>query len=89
MRAVAPFCWSPRSSPPASTRPGLTSIVAAGIASEVGILSFSPHLWLALSPHGFGHAAMTAPVVTELRRRRPGLRLTIQTGVPRAFLESR
>lgn len=32
---------------------------------------------------------MTAPVVTELRRRRPGLRLTIQTGVPRAFLESR
>ncbi|MDO8606200.1 MAG: hypothetical protein Q7R40_06670 [Phaeospirillum sp.] len=47
------------------------------------------HLWLALSPHGFGHAAMTAPVVNELRRRRPGLRLTIQTGVPRAFLETR
>lgn len=49
----------------------------------------SQHLWLALSPHGFGHAAMTAPVVNELRRRRPGLRLTIQTGVARSFLETR
>lgn len=47
------------------------------------------HLWLALSPHGFGHAAMTAPVVAELRRRHPDLRLTIQTTVPRSFLESR
>jgi hypothetical protein len=47
------------------------------------------HLWVALSPHGYGHGAMTAPVVVELRRRRPGLRLTIQTGLPRPFLESR
>lgn len=52
-------------------------------------MSTSPHLWLALSPHGFGHAAMTAPLVAELRRRRPGLRLTIQTALPRDFLESR
>lgn len=49
----------------------------------------SPHLWLALSPHGYGHAAMTAPVVQELRRRRPGLRLTIQTAISRPFLETR
>lgn len=47
------------------------------------------HLWLALSPHGYGHAAMTAPLVAELRRRRPGLRLTIQTALPRDFLETR
>lgn len=47
------------------------------------------HLWLALSPHGYGHAAMTAPVVDALRRRRPHLRLTIQTTVPRTFLEER
>jgi len=47
------------------------------------------HLWLALSPHGYGHAAMTAPVVAELRRRRPELRLTIQTALPRDFLASR
>jgi hypothetical protein len=47
------------------------------------------HLWLALSPHGYGHAAMTAPVVAELRRRRPGLRLTIQTALPRSYLDTR
>ncbi|MBC7907855.1 MAG: hypothetical protein H7Y60_14080 [Rhodospirillaceae bacterium] len=52
-------------------------------------MSISPHLWLALSPHGYGHAAMTAPLVAELRRRRPGLRLTIQTALPRSFLETR
>ncbi|MBI3446609.1 MAG: hypothetical protein HY055_14930 [Magnetospirillum sp.] len=47
------------------------------------------HLWLALSPHGFGHAAMTAPVIDALRRRCPHLRLTIQTSLPRSFLEER
>lgn len=47
------------------------------------------HLWLALSPHGFGHATMTAPLVAELRRRRPDLRLTIQTTLPRDFLATR
>lgn len=52
-------------------------------------MTASPHLWLALSPHGYGHATMTAPLVAELRRRRPGLRLTIQTALPRVFLETR
>lgn len=47
------------------------------------------HLWLALSPHGYGHAAMSAPVVAEMRNRFPGLRLTIQSALPRAFLETR
>lgn len=47
-----------------------------------------PHLWLALSPHGYGHAAMAAPVVEELRRRRPDLRLTIQTAIAPGFLRS-
>ncbi|CAA7617535.1 conserved hypothetical protein [Candidatus Terasakiella magnetica] len=47
------------------------------------------HLWLALSPHGFGHAAMTSPVVNELRKRWPGLQLSIQTAVPHGFLASR
>ncbi|MGE4279397.1 MAG: hypothetical protein AB7G62_07405 [Magnetospirillum sp.] len=47
------------------------------------------HLWLALSPHGYGHAAMTAPVITQLRRRCPQMRLTIQTRVDQTFLRSR
>ncbi|MGE5506424.1 MAG: hypothetical protein ACM31L_18520 [Actinomycetota bacterium] len=49
----------------------------------------SAHLWVALSPHGYGHAAMTAPVVAELRRRRPRLRVTVQTSLPRHFLATR
>lgn len=52
-------------------------------------MAAAPHLWLALSPHGFGHATMTAPLVAELRRRRPDLRLTIQTTLPRDFLATR
>ncbi|HSV28065.1 MAG TPA: hypothetical protein VLL76_00865 [Candidatus Omnitrophota bacterium] len=52
-------------------------------------MTSSPHLWVALSPHGYGHAAMTAPLVAELRRRRPELRLTIQTALPREFLATR
>lgn len=52
-------------------------------------MAAAPHLWLALSPHGFGHATMTAPLVAELRRRRPELRLTIQTSLPRDFLGTR
>lgn len=47
------------------------------------------HLLVSLSPHGFGHAAMTAPVVNALRRRLPGLRLTLQTSLPQALLVSR
>lgn len=46
------------------------------------------HLWLALSPHGYGHAVMTAPLVAELRRRR-SLSLTIQTSLPGDFLRTR
>ena len=47
------------------------------------------HLWLALSPHGYGHAGMSAPVIAELRRRHPDMRLTIQTTLPDHFLQSR
>jgi hypothetical protein len=49
----------------------------------------SPHLYVALSPHGYGHAAMTAPVVNRLRALVPGLRVTLQTTTPRDWLESR
>lgn len=48
-----------------------------------------PHLLVAISSHGFGHATQTAPVLNALRRRLPELRLTVATGVPRALLEER
>ncbi len=48
-----------------------------------------PHLWLALSAHGFGHAAQASPIVAALRQRFPNLRLTVESALPRALLERR
>lgn len=47
------------------------------------------HLLVALSSHGFGHAAQAAAVVNALRRRLPNLRLTVRTHLPREFLARR
>jgi hypothetical protein len=48
-----------------------------------------PHLLVVLSAHGFGHTAQTAPVVNELRRRIPDLRLTLRSTVPHTLLRAR
>ena len=48
-----------------------------------------PHLVAAISPHGFGHAAQTAPVLNALRARAPDLRLTLRTTAPRDLLAAR
>jgi hypothetical protein len=48
-----------------------------------------PHLLVSLSPHGYGHAAMTAPMVEALRLVRPDLRLTLQTSTPLSWLKGR
>ncbi len=47
------------------------------------------HLWLALSAHGYGHAAQAAPILAALPERHPGLRVTVETALPRALLERR
>ena len=47
------------------------------------------HLLTAITPHGFGHAAQVAPVLNALRRKLPGLELTLLTTVPKAFLQGR
>lgn len=52
-------------------------------------MSVGVHLLVVVSPHGFGHAAQTAPVVNALRRRRPDLQLTLRTTVPRSLLAMR
>ncbi len=41
---------------------------------------------VALSGHGFGHAAQTAPLVTALRSLLPGLHVTMRTSAPAALL---
>jgi hypothetical protein len=52
-------------------------------------MSDIPHLYVALSGHGFGHLAQVAPVLNALRRRRPAVRLTVQSGLPEAVLRER
>jgi hypothetical protein len=47
------------------------------------------HLAVAISSHGYGHGAQTAAVLAALRARHPEVRLTLLTGLPRAFLEQR
>jgi hypothetical protein len=48
-----------------------------------------PHLLVAITAHGFGHVAQTAPVVNALRRHLPALRLTLYTSLPQRFLAGR
>ena len=52
-------------------------------------MSTIPHLYVALSGHGFGHLAQVAPVLNEWRRRRPAARLTLQSILPEAILHER
>ncbi|MCA3132718.1 MAG: hypothetical protein ACK5YW_15860 [Betaproteobacteria bacterium] len=49
-------------------------------------MSRAPHLVVDISPHGFGHAAMTMPVLSALVQCHPGLRLTVRAGAPHAWL---
>ncbi len=46
-----------------------------------------PHLLVDISSHGFGHVAQTAPVVNELTRRIPELRITLRTTAPLFLLQ--
>lgn len=47
------------------------------------------HLFVDISSHGFGHLAITAPVLNALGGLRPGLRLTLRSGLPPAKLRER
>jgi len=48
-----------------------------------------PHLLVAISSHGFGHAMQALSVVNALRQRLPGLRITLRTQVSEHFLSGR
>lgn len=47
------------------------------------------HLLVAITSHGFGHAAQVAPVLNALRRRRGALQVTVLSSLPAGFLRSR
>ncbi|TAN58259.1 MAG: hypothetical protein EPN26_01735 [Rhodospirillales bacterium] len=46
-------------------------------------------LLVALSPHGFGHAAMTLPIINKIKEMVPGVDLTLYSSLPRSLLASR
>lgn len=48
----------------------------------------SPHLFVDISFHGFGHIGQTAPVLNALLQRIPELRLTVRCAAPRALLDN-
>lgn len=47
------------------------------------------HLFVDISCHGFGHLAITAPVLNNLAKIAPNLRLTVRTGLPRQLVAQR
>lgn len=49
----------------------------------------SRHLLVAVSSHGFGHFSQVAPVLNALLHKRPDIRLTLRTELPRQLLEQR
>ncbi len=49
----------------------------------------TPHLFVDISSHGYGHLAQTAPVLNALRPRVPDLRLTVRSGLSRAQIKRR
>ncbi len=48
-----------------------------------------PHLLIAISAHGYGHAAQVIPVINRLRQRHPRIRISVRTTLPRALLATR
>ncbi len=46
-------------------------------------------IWCAISGHGFGHAAQVVPVLNELGRRNPALKVLLRTTVPNHFFATR
>ncbi len=47
------------------------------------------HLLAVISPHGFGHLAMVAPILNALRQKLPNLKLSIRTTLPHAIIRRR
>lgn len=48
-----------------------------------------PALYVAITPHGYGHGAITVPVLNALADLIPGLRLAIVGGPPTEWLKER
>ncbi len=49
----------------------------------------SLHIAVSISSHGYGHAAQVSPVLHQLRKALPALRITLLTNLDRSYLERR
>lgn len=47
------------------------------------------HLFADISSHGFGHLAISAPVISHLKEMAPEMQLTVRSGLPRRKLQER
>ncbi|MBL8428803.1 MAG: hypothetical protein JNJ95_02765 [Dechloromonas sp.] len=47
------------------------------------------HLFVDISSHGFGHLAITAPVLNAVAKKAPNFRLTVRSALPTAKLQQR
>ncbi len=54
-----------------------------------GMNARPPHLFVDISSHGFGHLAQVAPVLNELARLRPDMRITVRSALHEARLRAR
>lgn len=50
---------------------------------------FDKHLVVVISGHGYGHAAMTAPLINALLHDHPEMRITVRSNVSETFLRSK
>ncbi len=49
----------------------------------------APRLYVAVTPHGYGHLAMTGAVLDALRARRPDVAVTLETTLPAPIVRAR
>jgi len=54
-----------------------------------GGVGLPPHIVVDISGHGFGHAAMTLPVLEAVKQLRPNARLTVRSSLPERWLRTR
>ncbi|MQX37323.1 hypothetical protein [Roseospira navarrensis] len=49
----------------------------------------TPRLYVAITPHGYGHLSMTGAVLDALRARRPDVAVTVETTLPDSVVRAR
>ena len=59
------------------------------VCSRHAVGSTYVHLLVAITAHGFGHAAQVAPIINSLRERLPALQVTLLSSLPESFLNER